>query len=57
MASWPRYNLTTYHQYTEILVDNTINVLLEALKEPRMPIAHQFLQGRLIERGTVKELS
>jgi len=57
MASWPRYNLTTYHQYTEKLVDNTITVLLEALKDPEMPIAHQFLQGRLIQRGTVKELS
>ena len=57
MASWPRYGLTTYHQYTDKLVDNSINVLLEALKDPQMPIAHQFLQGRLIERGTVKEIT
>ncbi len=57
MASWPRYDLTTYHQYTDKLVDNSINVLLEALQDPHMPIAHQFLQGRLIERGTVKEIS
>lgn len=56
-ASWPRYNITTYHQYTENLVDNTINVLLSALKDPDMPIAHQFLQGRLVERGTVKDIS
>ncbi len=56
MASWPNYNLTTYLQYTEKLVDNTITVLLDALNDPDMPIAHQFLQGRLVERGTVKEL-
>ncbi|SRR6056297_460776 len=57
MAGWPNYNLTTYIQYTEKLVDNTINVLLEALEDPGMPIAHQFLQGRLLERGTVKEIT
>lgn len=57
MASWPKYNLTTYHQYTEKLVDNTIKILLEALEDPNMPIAHQFLQGRLTERGTVKDVT
>lgn len=56
MAAWPNYNLTTYLQYIDKLVDNSINVLLDALEDPDMPIAHQFLQGRLVERGTVKEL-
>ena len=57
MSSWPNYMLTTYHQHIEALVENTISILLQALKNPGMPIAHQYIQGKFVERSTVKEIS
>lgn len=52
-ASWPHYNLTTYRQDTEKLVNNTVDVLIDAIDNPLMPVVHRFLQGFLVERGSV----
>lgn len=55
MTVWPYNNLTTFRQPIEDMVEMTIDVLLKALAEPDRPVAHRFLSGSLLERGTVAD--
>jgi DNA-binding LacI/PurR family transcriptional regulator len=53
ITEWPYTNLTTFRQPIEDMVEMTVEVLLKALADPDRPVAHRFLSGSLLERGTV----
>jgi DNA-binding LacI/PurR family transcriptional regulator len=52
MSSWPVYSLTTYHQPVDSLVEETIDVLLGAIKDQESEAVTKVLAGDLIVRGS-----
>ena len=52
MASWPWYSLTTYHQPVDLLVNETVDVLLNAIRNPDLNVVTKLLEGELIVRNS-----
>jgi DNA-binding LacI/PurR family transcriptional regulator len=53
MASWPGYQLTTWEQPIEKMVEETINYLMDEITEYTGFVRAMEIEGQLIERGTV----
>mgnify|MGYP001304147168 CR=1 FL=1 len=54
MASWPAYNLTTWRQPIEEMVDQAIKLLIRDNHESAGPEFH-MISGNLVERKSVKK--
>mgnify|MGYP000077962865 CR=1 FL=1 len=54
-AGWPSYNLTTVRQPFGMLVDTTINVLLDAISNPGMQPVQRVIPPRLIWRESCRK--
>lgn len=54
ISSWPTYNLTTYQQPMQQMVDITVDILLERISQPALEAKKIKLPGQLILRGTTQ---
>lgn len=55
ISSWPTYNLTTYQQPMQQMVDITVDTLLKRIANPAIEAEKIKLPGRLIVRGTTQQ--
>ncbi len=55
-AGWPSYQLTTIRQPFGILVDTTIQVLMDAINEPESDIIKKVIAPTLIWRDSVRRI-
>ncbi|MEY4531009.1 MAG: hypothetical protein RLZZ156_1730 [Deinococcota bacterium] len=55
MAAWGAYNLTTIRQPVEMMIDSSLQILLEAIENTPIGSNLRFIPGVLIERRSVKE--
>lgn len=55
MSDWSSYELTTWHQPVDEMVDYSINLLLEHINGDTDTPEIQRLKGHLVERGSVKD--
>lgn len=53
IASWPQYNLTTFRQPMEKLVDVTLQTLFDAIHYEKEKVINALLPGELVMRGSV----
>lgn len=52
-AAWPAYDLTTVRQRANLMVEETVNTLIQHVENPKNFIPRQVaIDGPLIERGT-----
>jgi DNA-binding LacI/PurR family transcriptional regulator len=54
MASWPKYDLTTIHQPVDRMVDATIEVLLQAIRQPQPERIVRFMAPTLTVRSSAR---
>lgn len=54
MADWPAYSLTTIKQPIGPMVDATIEVLMDAIEDPRAEAGIEWISPRLVERGSTR---
>lgn len=54
IASWPQYDLTTVAQPIEIMVQETIDILLDLIKYEKSGVLKKMIPGNLVIRSTVK---
>lgn len=54
MASWPSYRLTTMAQQVDVMVAETIDLMLRKIEEPDSKPALRLVPGRLTIRGSVR---
>jgi DNA-binding LacI/PurR family transcriptional regulator len=52
IAAWPAYNLTSYRQPINRMVDQTVNILMQRIGSPKQDAHRAKLEGALIVRGT-----
>ncbi|NQF17542.1 LacI family DNA-binding transcriptional regulator [Brevibacillus sp. HB1.3] len=55
MASWPSYELTTWEQPVDEMIELTINTLLNEMKINTVEPVAKLVHGQLIERCTTKK--
>lgn len=53
-AAWPGYDLSTIRQPFKLLVDQTINVLMDAIADPETPKREYIINPILIRRGSTR---
>jgi DNA-binding LacI/PurR family transcriptional regulator len=51
-AAWPAYNLTTYRQRVDVMVAETVAMLLGSIAAEKPETAHVVLPGELVIRGS-----
>jgi DNA-binding LacI/PurR family transcriptional regulator len=51
-ASWNGYQLTTYRQPVEKLIGETIEVLINAISDPEVPLQTKIIKGDLLIRAS-----
>lgn len=56
-AAWPGYDLTTVRQPVELLVDSTIQVLLDAIQTPETETVDRVIVPELVQRGSTRPTS
>ncbi len=54
MSAWASYNLTTFSQEVDAMIDDTLNILSNKLENPDSPPVISLVLGRLIARGSVR---
>jgi DNA-binding LacI/PurR family transcriptional regulator len=54
MSAWPKYDLTTIRQPIEAMVDATVEVLLDAIRDPSRERALRLVSVQLIERTSAR---
>ena len=52
IAAWPAYDLTTYRQPINRMVDQTVAILMQRIANPTQDAYRAKLEGALIVRGT-----
>jgi DNA-binding LacI/PurR family transcriptional regulator len=55
-AAWPGYELTTIQQPVELLVENTIQVLLDAIQNPGSKAVEKLIAPVLIQRKSARSI-
>lgn len=55
-ASWPSYDLTTFSQPVERMVETTVGELIKRIKDPDLPRRQVRLVGELKVRGTTRRV-
>lgn len=53
-ASWPTYSLTTIRQRVNLMIDATIELLIERLASPEVEPVLKLIPGILVERGSAR---
>ena len=53
-ASWAAYNLTTLRQRSNLMVDQTVRLMLEKIRDPKVTSKHIKISSPLIIRGSAK---
>ena len=53
-ASWPTYSLTTIRQRVNLMIDTTVELLIERLASPQVEPVLKLIPGILVERGSVR---
>ena len=56
MSAWPKYDLTTIRQPIEVMVDATIEVLLDAIRHPNRERVLRLVPVQLIERTSARRV-
>ena len=56
MAAWASYNLTTFSQEVDTMIDETLHILSEKLENPDSVPVFKLVPGRLIARESVRAL-
>lgn len=54
-ARWPAYNLTTIRQNVDVMVDETVSILMQNIKEGESAVRRVTLDCALIERGSTRK--
>ena len=54
IASWPSYNLTTIRQRANLMVDETVKILIERIENNDLPAKTISLEAPLIVRGSAR---
>jgi DNA-binding LacI/PurR family transcriptional regulator len=57
MSAWPKYGLTTIRQPIEVMVDATIEVLLDAIHHPNRERVLRLVPVQLIERTSARRVN
>jgi DNA-binding LacI/PurR family transcriptional regulator len=53
-ASWAAYDLTTLRQRSNLMVDQTVRLMLEKIRDPKVASKHIKISSPLIIRGSAK---
>jgi len=56
-AAWPGYDLTTMRQPVVPLVENTVQVLLDAIQNPGIEPVEKVIAPLLVQRNTTKQVN
>ena len=57
MARWPKYQLTTVRQPLDRMVDATVEVLMNAIKDPQSERVLRLIPGSIIPRNTTRSVN
>ncbi|MEM7347741.1 MAG: LacI family DNA-binding transcriptional regulator [Chloroflexota bacterium] len=57
MANWPTHNLTSVKQPIDLMVDTTIDVLLNAIEADEIETVMKWLPTTLVERASTKAIN
>jgi DNA-binding LacI/PurR family transcriptional regulator len=57
MAAWGAYQLTTISQEVDLMIQQTIALMLEKIEQPNSPSRVERIAGQLIIRSSVRNLS
>jgi len=55
-AAWPTYDLTTVEQRASPMVQASVDILLDQIKNPRLQHNHVVIPGDLIVRGSTRKI-
>ena len=53
-ASWAAYNLTTLRQRSNLMVDQTVRLMIDKIRDPKVASKHIKIASPLIVRGSAK---
>jgi len=53
-AAWPAYDLTTVRQRANLMVDRTVEILLDQIETPAAPVREEEIDAPLIVRGSAR---
>jgi len=53
-AAWPSYSLTTYSQPVEAMMNATVDILFEVIRNPNAPVRHVTVPGKIIVRNSAR---
>ncbi len=54
IAAWPSYDLTTIRQRANLMVDETVAIMLSRIKTPEIPFGRVSIEAPLIVRGSAR---
>ena len=53
-ASWPSYDLTTVRQRTNLMVESTVEILIEQIESPEIPCRKVTIDAELVLRSSAR---
>ena len=56
-AAWPAYNLTTFEQPLDVMITDTVDILLEQMEYKKVTAEQRIAEGRLIVRKSARILN